>query len=547
MPDISSPNLPLQTAIDEVLGNKLVGGVMKTARMSVSALALIIASQAAFDGQVRLSADPVAGDARKALQFKADGGVEARPRKITVLCVYTQSNGANKATVSWQPPQNLFVWNGGNWLGDLVPPLGTAFEPADPTKISVPVSWAAEYARDHPEEDVYLIVIARGGTGVRHLVGVDYVYDDGLSGNPGTGRIGFDNATPGSISQIRYSETDDDGYIRFLAATTLQVSAYYPARVEVIGTESTFIEFYAGASFLDNGAWRHQEVTYSSSANWPPANGTPVRVFGGGPRMKAVMTANVEAAFDWLELTGADRVFRKVFLWPTESDINYYDSYLDIDFPKLLETLSTWTKPETSFLFTLPWPYGTGISTVRAPWWDMISAIVVENFNTRKLVSLEGMGADAWTDLNKIHVAGASMQAMGEYIYRSEIRGGTSPRTLSAGRYTPVLTAVTNLDAVTQYPMRFTRVGPNTLIGGMMGIDATAAGNTLTEAGISLPIASNFYLGTECNGIAVGVGVPSYGAIGQDGPNDRAKLVLLSVHTSPILLNVQFSYEINPF
>ena len=491
-------------------------------------------------------------NARQTLAVDSSGEFALRTRQKHVILAYAQSNFSNTGSVAaWTtpPPNNLFVWNGGNWNGNtaIASVLGTAFAAASPTLVSVPICYAAMVARANPEWDVYLVVIARGGTSLRAVVGLDYLWDDGTSGDPGTGYIGFNNATTASATDVRYSETDADGYIRYLGSSALGANTFYKARIEVIGSEATdYVEFNTPGSATDNGTYRNQTIDTIVSANWPPADGTPVRVFEALPLMATVLDDNIEAAFTALGLSGDDRKFDKVFTWPTEGDLNYYDSYVAEDYPKLLAFLETWTRPETPFLYTLPWPFGTGISSARSPWWDAIGGLVASNFDTRKLVSLEGTDPASWGDENSIHVISTGMESVGTYIYNSELRGGTAPRTVVSDQFTPTFTAVTNVDSVTSYPARYIRVGQIVDVGGMVGVDATADSATATEVGISLPLATDFILGTECNGVAIANSVTSYGVIGQDGANDRAKLVYLSNHTTSVLYHYRYSYRYIP-
>jgi len=94
---------------------------------------------------------------------------------------------------------------------------------------------------------------------------------------------------------------------------------------------------------------------------------------------------------------------------------------------------------------------------------------------------------------------------------------------LTSNLYTPTLTAVANVAASTPFTCQYLRVGTVVTVSGKADIDPTA-GATLTQLGISLPIASNFGAAEDCGGTAVAP-VPSYaGAILADAANDRAEL-----------------------
>lgn len=94
---------------------------------------------------------------------------------------------------------------------------------------------------------------------------------------------------------------------------------------------------------------------------------------------------------------------------------------------------------------------------------------------------------------------------------------------LLAGTYTPTLTGVANVAASTAFACQYLQVGPTVTVSGKLDIDPTA-GATLTQIGISLPVASALAAAEQVGGTAVAA-VPSYfGAISADAVNDRAQL-----------------------
>lgn len=101
------------------------------------------------------------------------------------------------------------------------------------------------------------------------------------------------------------------------------------------------------------------------------------------------------------------------------------------------------------------------------------------------------------------------------------------PQTIVAsGTYTPTLTAVANISASTAYQCQYMRVGNVVTVSGKVDIDPTSGSNTLTQLGISLPIASGVPNDFECGG--VGHSSASHelgGAIRADTVNDRAELI----------------------
>lgn len=95
---------------------------------------------------------------------------------------------------------------------------------------------------------------------------------------------------------------------------------------------------------------------------------------------------------------------------------------------------------------------------------------------------------------------------------------------LASGTYTPTLTNVTNVAASVAATCQYTRVGDVVTVSGMFQLDPTSA-SIATELGISLPIASDFTLFTQCSGTAHAKGSVSLGgAILADTTNNRASL-----------------------
>lgn len=486
-----------------------------------------------------------AGDARKLLVVKSDEtGFGLKARRKRCLLAYGQSNIANTGAVAWSPRDNLMLWNGGYWNGALLESeaLGDAFEPAPNGTVSVPLGWADHLAAIYPEDDLYLVVIARGGTGVKAVVGQRYTWSTGTSGDPGTGAIGGNNATPASITEIRYSETDDEGYIRFLGLSDLIVSPTYKARIEVVGDEeNTWLEFAVTGTYSDNGSWRNQAVTYSGSANWPPANGTDVRLFESYPRMKDVLHDNITAAFDALGLTGADRKFDHILLWPTESDLNYVQAYEGVDFPRLLNELEDYYDIDAEWVFPLPFPYGAGIAQQLDSWWSSVRRIVAAN-EMRRVADLTDTGASNWTDANNIHVAAAGMLPIGRSIARNAERGGSPLNTLGSGSYTPTLTGVVNVDSLTPVACNWLQVGNQVVVSGQMAVNPTTAGNTLTQVRISLPVASDVWITTLVSGVATSMSLAGViGWVTADIANDAA--ILNFKANSDANQNLMFSFQ----
>lgn len=95
---------------------------------------------------------------------------------------------------------------------------------------------------------------------------------------------------------------------------------------------------------------------------------------------------------------------------------------------------------------------------------------------------------------------------------------------LASGTYTPTLTGVANVAASTAYPCQYLRVGATVTVSGKVDIDPTSAA-TLTQLGVSLPIASNFGNDYECGGAASApVLAGATAAILADAANNRAEV-----------------------
>jgi len=99
---------------------------------------------------------------------------------------------------------------------------------------------------------------------------------------------------------------------------------------------------------------------------------------------------------------------------------------------------------------------------------------------------------------------------------------------LLTSTWTPTLTNVANLDASTAYLSTYLRAGNFIVAFGKVDVDPTA-GATLTQLGISLPVASNFANDFECCGVAFASGVAGQGAaIVGDAANNRAEMQWIS-------------------
>lgn len=486
-----------------------------------------------------------ADDARKSIVVKGDGtGFEVRGRRIHTTLWHSQSNATRTGTVAgWAPSDNAKLWNGG-----IDGVTGTAFE--SPSSIRVPVAYLNAKAKADPDTDYYLLIIGSPGVSVRATVGMEYEWTAGTSGDPGSGKIGLNDADPSAATEVRYSETDADGFTRFIGGGHLGESETYTVRIEAIGSEETvYVEFFCTSTATDHGAYRSQSTIYSESANWPPPDGTPVNIWIAAPRLKEALDVNSEAFFDALGFSGSDRVFDDIVIWPTEGDAPYYDSYEAIDHDKLLAAFSPWTDLSTQFLYTLPWPYYTASGTSIDRWHDGIRRIVASQTSARKLVDLTTTTTANWDpDDDYVHVkSGSDMLLIGKLFHKSEDRGGTIIPKYADGRYVPAFVSVANNDGFgSPRECHWWRNGDVVELRGTFQIDPTANG-VLTRIGIPLPaeVPANLFLETDGWGLATSSLGTRVGRIYADGANDRLEMAITSESAAVYTVWFTAGYRLN--
>lgn len=124
-------------------------------------------------------------------------------------------------------------------------------------------------------------------------------------------------------------------------------------------------------------------------------------------------------------------------------------------------------------------------------------------------------------------------------------RGGTGFDNTTQS-YSPTITSTANLTGTaTANNFRYTRVGNNVTVSGVLtGFDPTTTA-TLTTLGISLPIASAFSTAFQCSGAGASIAVTDGAiAINSDATNDRAQLTYVCVDTTSHTVTVWFQYEV---
>lgn len=104
--------------------------------------------------------------------------------------------------------------------------------------------------------------------------------------------------------------------------------------------------------------------------------------------------------------------------------------------------------------------------------------------------------------------------------------------------WTPTLTNGANVAASTAFLSNYLEFGTHVIGWGIVDIDPTAAADTSTVLGISLPVASNFAASQDCVGFVVASGAQRAGMILADIVNDRATVTFASEVTA----NTQFAF-----
>lgn len=121
---------------------------------------------------------------------------------------------------------------------------------------------------------------------------------------------------------------------------------------------------------------------------------------------------------------------------------------------------------------------------------------------------------------------------------------GTTTQYIASGSYTPTLTNVANVAASTAYQAQWIRVGNVVTVSGKVDVDPTASA-TLTQLGLSLPIASNIGAAEDCSGTAHASAIASQGAaILGDATNDRAQMDWIAGDVTNQPMYYTYTYEV---
>lgn len=139
--------------------------------------------------------------------------------------------------------------------------------------------------------------------------------------------------------------------------------------------------------------------------------------------------------------------------------------------------------------------------------------------------------------VEKVHVSSGGLS----------VGAGDTVAFLTAGTYSPTLTAITNIAASTPRVTQFYRIGNMVTVFGNLNADPTAAGGGNTQLDVSLPIASdlanNFELagtGTVALATAERPGVEIVG----ETTNNRASFIWFAPDGADRRLSFQFSYQV---
>ena len=121
----------------------------------------------------------------------------------------------------------------------------------------------------------------------------------------------------------------------------------------------------------------------------------------------------------------------------------------------------------------------------------------------------------------------------------------TFPTNLSSGTYTPTLNNTTNVAASSANQCAWVRIGSVVYVTGTISVDATLAASTLTELGLSIPIATDIIGAAQLSGTAASDNVASLSArIKGDAANNRATISFRASSLTNDTYSFTFSYVI---
>lgn len=133
----------------------------------------------------------------------------------------------------------------------------------------------------------------------------------------------------------------------------------------------------------------------------------------------------------------------------------------------------------------------------------------------------------------------------GSTIEAEVVLGSTG--SVESGQYTPTGTAVSNCSGVTPSVANYMRVGDVVTVSGYVTFTTTAGGATLTQVGLSLPIASNLGASYDCAGVGASAGTTNNNnetSIQGDASNNRAELQFYSSATGSVTKWYTYTYKV---
>lgn len=118
-----------------------------------------------------------------------------------------------------------------------------------------------------------------------------------------------------------------------------------------------------------------------------------------------------------------------------------------------------------------------------------------------------------------------------------------SAQNIESGRYTPTLTAVTNVNVSGAYAGHYLKIDNEVSVFMRVNVDPTTAATT-TELGISLPIASSLTSTQDAGGVGSQSDTNSNGIISADTTNNRVTLKFESIDTTNRDWWLTFAYQV---
>lgn len=178
---------------------------------------------------------------------------------------------------------------------------------------------------------------------------------------------------------------------------------------------------------------------------------------------------------------------------------------------------------------------------------DSTPGLVLQNDVQSVVLKLDGADLDkfkirlAGTDRVTITPAGA-IDLVGDVKVTGTLN---SASIITSGTYAPALFNVANLDPTpTSFTAQYSRVGNTVTVSGKVLVNPTTT-LTLTQLGISLPIASALTQQEQCSGTAAASGIASQSAaIRGDATNDRAEMTWIATDVTDQPMYFSFTYLI---